>query len=660
MLLLALTLGIQQVNIGTHDGHPVFAPPLPVQWSKEELTVKEMAAVSIPWPARVVGIRFAPTSMDQPIRLHFWRDIDRTTQPYWPFRDFEFDIVSPINVDSDMGTVDGHWKYLDLRSNNADFTVENPTIVIVGWYAEPGRARVRADRSLESPLNAAIEVFDKSVRGRREIELYNPTGDYCVELVVERIEEPSKWFEDVTEAVGLEDCHSGPIAWVDIDFDGWDDLVVAGKFVYKNFGGRFLVQSAITIHDGEPGFARFADVNGDRLPDAIVYSENRTKMFVNKGSMKFGPDTQFPEIEGVAMTATWLDIDRDGWIDLYVGLSQSPNHGADKLIRNVEGKSWSVVDDDEWIDPNPGFTRVACAADLDGDGYPELFVGSYSQRADRFYTRKDGKWENIADSIGLAFGTSPAGGLGGTQPWGAGFVDVNSDGLLDLFTANLVHPDWRGSSHSVFSRLFLSKKQGSIGFEPLPSHNLGIWYEETPADPVWGDFDGDGDLDVLIMSAYHTANFFENRDGTFADVTYASQVRASKSVHAACADFDRDGRLDLAVIDDERGLRLYRNVTNARPLVAFRFESEHESTGIGVQLVSGDSTKRTRYVIAGSRGGKNQDSAAWLIAFPQSDRMRTVDVLWPNGIAAKYDLSPLTNLHTIVYSEKKPFLKGQF
>jgi hypothetical protein len=660
MLLLALALGFHQLNIGTHDGIPQFAPPLPEQWIREGLTVKEMAAISIPWPARVVGIRFAPTSMTQTLRLHFWRDIDRTTQPYWPFRDFEFDIIQPIDVDSHMGAVEGDWKYVDLQAIDADFTLENPATVIIGWYVEPGRARVRADKSLESPQNGVIEVFDKAMRGRREFEIYSPTGDYCVELVVERSKEPDKWFEDVTDSVGLKDSRSGPIAWVDLDGDGWDDLVVSGKYIYKNTSGRFSAESALELHGGEPGFARFADVNGDNLLDAIVYSQNKTKLFINKGSMKFDPDSQFPEVEGVAMTATWLDFDRDGWIDLYVGLSQGPNRGADKLIRNNGGKSWSIVDDDQWIDPNPGFTRVACAADLDGDGYPELFVGSYSQRADRLFTYKDGKWENIADSIGMAFGASPAGGVGGTQPWGAGFVDVNSDGALDLFTANLVHPDWRGSSHSVFSRLFIRKAAKEIAFDQIFVHKIGIGYEETPTDPVWGDFDGDGDLDVLVMSAYHTANFFENRDGTFADVTYASQVRATKSAHAACADFDRDGRLDLAVFDDERGLRVYRNVTNSHPMVSIRFESPNESTGLGVQLISEGALKNTRFAIGGSRGAKNQDSTALLMAFPKSDRMRTVDVLWPNGIVAKHDLSPLTKYHRIVYSERTSVSSGRF
>jgi uncharacterized protein (TIGR02145 family) len=133
---------------------------------------------------------------------------------------------------------------------------------------------------------------------------------------------------------------------------------------------------------------------------------------------------------------------------------------------------------------------------------------------------------------------------GSTGALGVGWIDVNNDGLNDLFVA---------AHYSSYNRIYYNDS-GSFIMLVGP----GDW----GYDAAWGDYDNDGDNDVYFTKFLNQPNSFfrNNGDGAFSGITGVDMVSdLANSVNASWADYDNDGDLDLYVANLEQGNFLFRN-----------------------------------------------------------------------------------------------------
>jgi hypothetical protein len=189
--------------------------------------------------------------------------------------------------------------------------------------------------------------------------------------------------------------------------------------------------------------------------------------------------------------------------------------------------------------------------DYDGDGRPDLYVVSKTGGCRLFRNLGNYRFEDVTEKAGV--GAEP-----GVWNAGATFVDVNNDGLLDIYLCRFNAPN------------LLYINQGDGTFKEM-GHAYGLDVVDASVMASFGDYDRDGWLDVyiatnLLDSEKHPSGqrgylFHNNRNGTFTNVTDRSGISGEAQSHSATWwDFDDDGWPDLYVANDY-GLpdKLYHN-----------------------------------------------------------------------------------------------------
>ena len=182
--------------------------------------------------------------------------------------------------------------------------------------------------------------------------------------------------------------------------------------------------------------------------------------------------------------------------------------------------------------------------DYDGDGRPDVFVVSKTESCRLFRNLGDWKFEDVTDKAGVGDKGDDA------MIWklGSTFVDVNNDGLLDIYVCRFNAPN------------LLYINQGNGTFREM-GHAYGLDVKDSSVMASFCDYDRDGWLDVYITTnildtAKHPGGqrgylFHNNRDGTFTNVTDPAGIMGETQSHSATWwDYDNDGWPDLYVAND--------------------------------------------------------------------------------------------------------------
>ena len=349
-------------------------------------------------------------------------------------------------------------------------------------------------------------------------------------------------------------------AWADADGDGDLDYFVAFRGrpnrLYRNDQGAFRdVAAEVGVIDNvETRAAAWGDFDADGDPDLFIgFADPKVPAKVYRNDAK---GTRFVDVaaqigvnlNGVSRQPAWIDYDGDGDLDLFAAFRDVPN----RLLRNDRGKFVDVTGAAGLGDPRK--TVSAVWWDFDRDGDLDLFTANQEGEANGLYRQQHGRFEDVAVTMGVA-GTPRPAADGGVGP---SVADFDRDGDFDLFVANYGHST-------------LYRNDGGAKFTEV-SAGRGIDLNGHGVTSGWGDLDNDGLPDLYI------ANFIAGqplyRDALFINAANAfveslpSLILKHDATHGVqFIDFDQDGRLDLALTNndpDGGGHPLLRNTSTMR------------------------------------------------------------------------------------------------
>ncbi|MEM7582588.1 MAG: CRTAC1 family protein [Acidobacteriota bacterium] len=383
-------------------------------------------------------------------------------------------------------------------------------------------------------------------------------------------------FEDITERAGVRaGGWSTGCAFADADRDGDLDLFVA----------RYLdLQLDQLPAFGEGEICRYRGVPVQCGPRGLPGQSDL--YFRNDGSGRFEEASKAAGLHDDAklfgLGVTWLDVERDGWLDLYVANDTGANY---LYINRRDGTFeesahlWGVAVTENGKEQ--GSMGVAVGDTLN-DGWPDLFVTNFSEEYNALYRNRKGEYYTDASFRSrLAYDNLPYVG------WGTAFLDADNDGWLDLVWLN------------------------------------GHVY------PQMDDIELEASAPYLQRSMlYRNAH-----DGTFSAVRGGAleQERAARGL--AVGDIDNDGRLDLVTTDLDAEARILRNVSTDPGhwlIVELRARGpRHHILGAHLTARAGDLTL-TRWVTSGS-SYLSQSALRQHFGLGDAKRVEKIDVEWPDG-----------------------------
>jgi hypothetical protein len=311
-------------------------------------------------------------------------------------------------------------------------------------------------------------------------------------------------FSDVTDKAGLHQAavrYGSGCSWVDYDRDGRLDLFVANYLsttlekLPKPGENADCTWKGVPVNCGPrglpPGYVQLFHNNGDG-----------TFTDVSKASGVSAASGAYP------MTVVAADYDNDGWPDIYVACDSTPSwlfrNQHDSTFRE-EGLERGVALSEDGMEQAGMGVGVG---DYDLDGSLDIFKTHFADDTNVLY-HNDGKgnFDDVTVRAGIGVETRYV-------AWGTGVVDLDNDGFPDLFVATgSVYPEVerRLPAYPFRTPRLVFRNLGDGRFEELLEEaGSGVTAPHASRGCAFGDFDNDGDMDVLVMNMNEPPSLLRN------------------------------------------------------------------------------------------------------------------------------------------------------
>jgi hypothetical protein len=514
------------------------------------------------------------------------------------------------------------------------------------------------------------------------------------------------------------------VSVVDFDRDSLDDIYVTNSKegsmnrLYRNRGdgsfedvaGRLGVADVNRRETGVSMGAVWGDYDNDGFEDLLLYRWGRQDLFRNDGGRGFlrVGDSLLPAWANVN-AAVWLDFDRDGRLDFFLGgyfaeninlwkladtkvmpesFEYARNGGRKYLYRNLGGGRFAEVSEAVGLSSRR-WALAAVAADLRGAGYPDLFIAN-DYGVSELFVNEGGRFREVGRETGVGY--APKSGMN------ASVGDVFNNGQLAVYVSNI-------SEEGILiqgNNLWVPTRSGNglPKFQNMATAmgvDLGGW----SFGAQFGDLDNDGHLDIYLVNGYVSASKTENywydyskvagghevviadarnwpamgtrslagyqqkkvwrNDGAgrFLDVAPMVGVEDrydGRSV--ALVDLGKRGVLDVVVANQRGPLLLYRNdVAPGRDWIGFELEGgcrEEANPGIcsnrsaiGAQVTVHWNGGQQLQEVSGGSGFSSQNQRRLHFGLGPEAKVEKIVVRWPSGKTEEHKAPRLRQIHAM-------------
>lgn len=538
------------------------------------------------------------------------------------------------------------------------------------------------------------------------------------------------YLTDATAEAGIDFVHAGPqldpqldpimphitalgasVSVVDYDSDGWQDLYVTSSrkgtpnAMYRNLGDGGFEEVAGTVGladvNGDEGVSMgsvWGDYDNDGYEDVFIYKWGRQRLYRNVGGV-------FEDVTGAAgldrwmnaNSAVWTDVDRDGLIDLYVGgyfsevhdlwqvtttrimqesFEYANNGGRNYLFLNRDDGRFEDVTEEYGADCTR-WTMSVGAADLNGDGWPDLYLAN-DYGPEVLLVNREGKgFEQLAGTtleetsksgMNVAFGDLYNDGRADVYvtniskrgylfqgnnlrrnliaengrminiaegeiadagwAWGAQFGDLNNDGFVDLFVTN-----------------------GFVSADPEKDY----WYEMSRVamgnNNIFQDMKNWAPMGDQSLSGFERSRLYLNDGaGRFYDVAEPVGVNDRYDGRGvALVDLFNRGMLDVVVANQNGPLILYRNeVDRENTWIAVELRgARSNASAIGAEVrVFWNGLQQLQVVTAGASFAA-QSQRRRHFGLGDATAVERVEIRWPSGTVQTLERPEINRLHTV-------------
>jgi hypothetical protein len=483
------------------------------------------------------------------------------------------------------------------------------------------------------------------------------------------------------------------VAFYDYDNDGWLDIFLVNgsrlegfpagseptSHLFKNNrDGTFtdVTTKAGIAHSGWGQGVCVGDYDNDGWEDLYVTYFGKNVLYHNNGDGTF---TDVSQKAGVAGKGTrwntgcaFVDYDRDGHLDLFVAnyidldLATAPVpesgpclyksvmvacgppglQGGKNILyhNNGDGTFTDVSEPSGILNANGTYGLGVLTADLDNDGWPDIYVANDSTASALYQNKKNGKFQDIAIEAGCALSPDgkPQAGMGISA------ADYDLDGNLDLVKTNFA-----GDTPSLYHN------QGGANFEDATfTAGLGAHTQYLGWGCGFFDMDNDGWADILICNGHvypeveqlkTEAGYAQRKllyqnlhNGHFVDVSFQagpgiSEPSASRG--AAFGDFDNDGDIDVVVntVNDYPQLLRCDTKLDHNWIKVRTIGTKSNRSGIGARLVcvtrqAGEAKAHRQIDEVRSGGGYfSQNDLRVHFGLGKAEKVDVLEVHWPSG-----------------------------
>ena len=526
--------------------------------------------------------------------------------------------------------------------------------------------------------------------------------------------------------------NGGGVAVGDLDNDGLLDVVLSsnqnGCEVYKNLGGftfeNVTENSGVKYEESWTTGLSMVDLNADGLLDLYVcrsgLADDTTRgnlAFINNGGFTFSETAEQIGLhdKGTSNQAYFFDFDQDDDLDVLIlnhpvdfenayYPNSSIDHKNDSIFSNRfylnEGGKFKVANTLLGVEVDKGFSLSASVGDINKDGFPDIYIANDFISPDQFFINQAGKgFVDKADSI---FDKTPLFSMGSDM------ADMNNDGNLDLFVADMDPADhFRKKNNKIrldktyydqidqkLATPQLSRNMFFLGSE-TGFKEIGLFANVSSTDWSWAtlfeDLDNDGYKDLFVTNG--TKRDLHEVD--YVSLTFGGDMIAAKKRHdamdliknmpisplsnycfqntgklefenvsepwglgqlingqaAVIADLDNDGQLDIIINNTDTTAGLYRNVgSKSHHYIQLEFEYNHKNqTGIGTKAELWTGHGYQSKELFTNRGFQSSLPPMIHFGIGNSNKIDSLKITWPNGKTQIHFEPSIEQKHKIMY-----------